>query len=133
MTHTPVIRPLILLVEDDTDARLLYARELEMAGLAVIQAADGDAALRLAVTRRPAVVVSDLALPGLDGAALTEQLQTDEQTRHIPVIALTGWAGPDVAEAAARSGVVELLTKPCSAERLVSTVLRYLGPTIPVR
>ena len=81
---------LVLLADDDADTRELYALSLGMEGLSVDLARDGTEAWELAQARQPDVIVTDLALPGLDGLALCRRLKEDWRTASIPVIALTG-------------------------------------------
>src|SRR3954470_5889176 len=86
-------RPLILLVEDQTDLRRLYAQQLTMSGFDVIEAANGAEAVAWTSSHRPDVVLMDLSLPILDGWEATRRLKRDEKTAHIPVVALTARDG----------------------------------------
>jgi CheY-like chemotaxis protein len=116
----------VLLVDDFTDAREMYAEYLSYSGFDVIQAADGMEALRCAAERLPDVILMDLALPVLDGWEVTRRLKADPRTAHIPVVALTGHALSWLLEAAERAGCEAWLTKPCLPEDLVREVRRVL-------
>lgn len=110
---------LVLLVEDDRDGRRLFAEWLEQAGFQVAATHNGLQALERAIEVAPDVVVTDLYIPGIDGYELTRRLKNDPRTRHIPVIAVTGYApyaqDPTRAE---RAGCDAILPKPCTQEDL---------------
>lgn len=84
-----VARGTVLLVDDDEDSRLIFSLVLEHAGYSVVTAARGDEALEKALTERPAVIVSDIGLPGFDGIELLRRLN-DTPAAGTPVIAVTG-------------------------------------------
>jgi CheY-like chemotaxis protein len=115
--------PLVLLVEDDREGRLLYAEWLQQAGFRVAQAHNGLQALERAIDLHPAAVVTDLHIPGIDGYELTRRLKADERTAGIPVIAVTGYApfaqDPSRAD---RAGCDAIIPKPCLPEDLESTI-----------
>ena len=107
-------RPLVLLVEDDQDGRMVYAEWLTHAGFRVVQAHNGLQALELAVELRPDAVLTDLAIPGIDGYELTRRLKSDARTESIPILAVTGYA-PFTRDPsrAGRAGCDAVLPKPC--------------------
>jgi two-component system cell cycle response regulator DivK len=112
-------RPLVLLVEDDREGRLLFADWLEDAGFRVEQAHNGLQALERAVDLLPDAIFTDLNIPGIDGYELTRRLKQDPRTAAIPVLAVTGYApftqDPARAERAGCDGV---LAKPCDPDEL---------------
>lgn len=116
-------RPLVLLVEDDREGRMLYADWLAQAGFRVAQAHNGLQALERATDLLPAVIVTDLNIPGIDGYELTRRLRSDPRTSGIPILAVTGY-GPFTQDPsrADRAGCDAILSKPCSPEDLESTV-----------
>ena len=118
--------PLVLLVEDDPQARDGYAEFLELGGFRVAQAGTAEEALALSIARLPAVVVTDIALPGRDGFALATDLQLDTRTRGIPVVAMTAYWATDVHERADRAGITAILLKPCQPEHLIAELQRVL-------
>jgi len=89
MTEDSRVRPLILVAEDDDDIRALVVHRLERSGYETATAVDGEAALRLALERPPALCIFDVMMPRLDGYELTRRLRAHEATRDIPVILLT--------------------------------------------
>ena len=117
----------ILLVEDNEMNRDMLSRRLARRGFQVLLAADGAEAVALATGERPDLVLMDLSLPVLDGWEATRQLKSDERTRHIPVVALTGHALAGASEGAKKAGCDSFVTKPCLPDDLVVEVRRMLS------
>ena len=120
--ETPAARPCVLVVDDDPAIRLLCSVNLEAAGLAVREAADGRQALTRARFERPDIVLTDVRMPGLDGFQLAEALREDERTRAIPLIFISA---EDAAANHARAralGALAYLTKPFDPWALASIV-----------
>jgi CheY-like chemotaxis protein len=119
-------RPLVLLVEDDPDGRLLFCEWLSDAGFRVETAHNGLQALERALEIHPDAILTDLHIPGIDGYELTRRLKSDPRTSSIPVLAVTGYApftqDPSRAD---RAGCDAVLPKPCDPDDL-STTLRSL-------
>ena len=105
----------MLIVEDDRSARDYYAAVLSLAGFDVRTSADGATALQEIDQRVPDVLVLDLDLPLLSGSVVHEALQSEERTRRIPTVVVTG---ADAAPFAPFSTI----TKPVEPERLVQAV-----------
>src|SRR3954471_16681596 len=102
---------------------MMYAEWLAAAGFRVEQTHNGLQALERAFDLLPAVVVTDLHIPGIDGYELTRRLRADARTRAIPIVAVTGY-GPFTQDPsrANRAGCNAVLAKPCSPEDLESTI-----------
>ncbi len=111
----------VLLVEDHVDSRAMYAEFLRLE-FHVVEAGDGMAALELMQQRCPDVVVTDLALPRMDGFALIERIREDDRLRHLPVIALSGYSGTEHEDRARQAGSDLVLIKPCLPETLAKAV-----------
>ena len=119
----------VLLVDDEPVVREVLAAQLRDEGFDVVEVADGPAALA-ALDRDGTVdlLVSDLAMPGLDGLALTREAQ--RRRSGLPVILLTGYAGDSAALAAgsAIDGAFTLLRKPITGAELADQVAMLLRP-----
>jgi CheY-like chemotaxis protein/LmbE family N-acetylglucosaminyl deacetylase len=116
----------ILLVEDAPDQSLLLSAVLQRLGpFDVTLVQDGVQALELARGGAFDLVLTDLNLPGMDGAELTRQLK--EEFPDLPVLAATGYTDPAYADGAYRAGVDALMTKPVDPEDLEAR-LRELLP-----
>ncbi|MBD2701947.1 response regulator [Spirosoma sp. BT702] len=81
-------KPLLMIVEDQADIRV-YIRELFSRTYQIIEAQDGLEAWEKASQLLPDIIITDVAMPFMDGLALTQRLKSDERTSHIPVILLT--------------------------------------------
>jgi two-component system cell cycle response regulator DivK len=115
--------PNVLLVEDDSDGRRMYALWLRQAGFAVDQAHNGLQALERALESVPDIVVTDLNIPGIDGYELTRRLRQDPRTSRVPVIAVTGYAAFQADPGrATRAGCDAVLEKPCSPDDLEAAI-----------
>lgn len=119
--------PLILVVDDYQDAREMYAEYLQFSGFRVAEAKTGNEALEKAFELRPDLILMDLSLPGMDGWEATRLLKSDERTRQIPVVALTGHALAGASEGARKAGCDSFVTKPCLPDDLVLEVRRMLN------
>jgi len=116
----------VLLVEDNEDNRTIYTTILRHVGIDVIEAANGEDGIRLARERRPAVILMDVAMPGIDGWEATRRLKADLDTAHIPVIALTAHAMAEDRQRAAEAGCEGYLAKPIEPRRVVEEVRKML-------
>ena len=120
----------ILVIEDDRQIRRVVQGYLEQAGYHVLTAMDGDTGLALAQHERPALVVLDLMLPGLDGWEATKRIKSQPETRHIPVIALSAHAMTGNREKALAAGCDDFDTKPVEMPRLLSKVRALLSKEV---
>lgn len=119
--------PLILVVDDYQDAREMYAEYLQFSGFRVAEARNGNEAVAQARALKPDLILMDLSLPGMDGWEATRVLKADEETRHIPIVALTGHALAGASEGARKAGCDSFVTKPCLPDDLVVEVKRMLN------
>jgi CheY-like chemotaxis protein len=118
-------RERILVVDDDEPSRHVMADTLSDAGYSVEEAADGYEALEIAARHSPDLVVSDLAMPGIDGIELARRLHAF--ARDLPVVLTTGLDETrDVVTAANAYGAVACLKKPMSLDELIWTIDRAL-------
>jgi two-component system chemotaxis response regulator CheY len=116
---------LILLADDDGDAREMYAEYLLLSGFAVVQARNGHDALDVARRCRPDVVVTDVEMPRMGGLQFARVLRSDPALCSVPVVCLSGLDG--VGREAAESGCSAIAMKPFPPEALAALVERILG------
>jgi CheY-like chemotaxis protein len=114
--------PRVLIVDDDPATRLLYALNLELEGLLVLEAADGRSGLARALEELPDLVLTDVTMPGLDGFQLAEALREDPRTREIPFIFLSGETTDGHEARAHELGALAYLTKPVDVRALAALV-----------
>jgi len=112
----------ILLVEDNEMNRDMLSRRLERKGHEVAIAMDGQQAIDLATTGKPQLILMDMSLPVIDGWEATRRLKADEQTRSIPIIALTAHAMAEDERKAREAGCDDYDTKPVELPRLVAKI-----------
>jgi DNA-binding response OmpR family regulator len=115
---------LILIVDDDAPLRTMWKIGLRFEGFNVIEAADGLEALRVIDGHPPDLVLLDLGLPHLDGAAVRQEIAAQAVCRDIPIVIVTGATGD-----LSHLHVPCILRKPVSVEQLIRTVHRFLRLT----
>jgi CheY-like chemotaxis protein len=126
MSNTEVNQALVLVVEDYQDAREMYAAYLQFSGYRVAEATNGLEAIEKTLELLPDIILMDLALPKMDGWEATRRLKSDDRTKHIPIVALTGHALAGHAEGARQAGCDSFVTKPCLPDALVAEIRRML-------
>jgi diguanylate cyclase (GGDEF)-like protein len=112
---------LVLIADDDAVTRAVVEAWLVGAGYEVIVAADGDAALALAIETEPALVVLDVSMPGLDGLEVCRALQRATPVPP-PVIFLTGHSATDALVTGLDAGAVDYIVKPLNRDVLIARV-----------
>lgn len=118
-------RPLILVVDDSITVRRVTQRLLQREGYRVALAADGLQALERLQEERPAVVLSDIEMPRMDGFDLTRNIRADARLSHLPILMITSRIAEKHREHAGDLGVDHYLGKPYSEEELLSLVRHY--------
>ena len=117
----------VLIVDDDTQHRDISATILRHHGYTIIEAADGERAVQLALEQRPSVILMDVRLPILNGWAATERLKRDPRTAGIPIIIFTAHALEEDRLESASSGADSYLAKPCEPLRILAEVRHWSG------
>jgi len=120
--------PAILVVDDDEDSRRILMYGLGSAGYRVLLAENGAAAVEMARSVRPSLVIMDLAMPEMDGYAATRALKEDERTRDVPVIAWSARVFPADAADMRGAGFDEVLAKPALPADVIEVVRRHVAP-----
>lgn len=127
MTHTTALAgEAILIVDDNATNQKLVRVLLEAEGCVIRTASNANDALQVLRTFRPALILMDIQLPGMDGLTFTRQLKLDPQTTAIPVVALTAYAMKGDEEKALEAGCQGYITKPINTRRLAEQIARYL-------
>jgi two-component system cell cycle response regulator DivK len=117
---------LILLVEDNEKNRKLVRDVLVHQGYQVVEAESGEDGLRLAGAQRPALILMDIQLPGIDGIETLRRLREDDATRPIPVIAVTASAMTHDRQKIMAAGFDGYQTKPISVRPFLAAVREAL-------
>lgn len=116
----------VLVVEDNPLNMELTADILGAAGYVVLQAENAERGIALARAERPALILMDVRLPGMDGLRATEILKREADTREIPVVALTAHAMKGDEDKALAAGCAGYITKPIDTRALPREVAGYL-------
>lgn len=127
-THRRMRAALVLVVDDFSDAREMYAEVLELAGYRVEQADNGADAVAKARELHPSVIVMDLSLPVLDGWEATRILKSDPDTSDQRIVAISAHSLDAHIARVLDAGADAFLAKPCLPDDLVSAVHRLLEP-----
>jgi CheY-like chemotaxis protein len=117
----------ILLVEDNEMNRDMLSRRLERKGHQVVIAVDGQQAQALAASEMPDLILMDMSLPVMDGWEAARRLKAGEQTKQIPIIALTAHAMAEDEHKALEAGCDDYDTKPVELLRLLEKIDALLG------
>ncbi|SDL54027.1 substrate-binding domain-containing protein [Siphonobacter aquaeclarae] len=115
----------VLLIEDNDELRSFLARKLG-ARFQVVEAADGESGLSLAIDTLPDLIVSDVMLPGRSGLEIAEALKQDWRTSHIPLVLLTARSASDQQIEGVRTGADLYLTKPFDPTFLLESLQTLL-------
>ena len=117
----------ILLVEDNDMLQEILSARLEIKGFDVTIASDGREAVDLAFSLKPDIILMDMSLPYLNGWEATKIIRENEDTHHIPIIALTAHALMTDKQRGLEAGCNDYLTKPVNFDKLVSKIRKLTG------
>jgi chemosensory pili system protein ChpA (sensor histidine kinase/response regulator) len=122
--------PLVLVVDDSITVRRVTQRLLKREGYRVALANDGLQALERLQEEKPAVVLSDIEMPRMDGFDLVRNIRADEKLRDLPIIMITSRIAEKHREHARELGVDHYLGKPYSEDQLLELVRSYCGVAV---
>lgn len=120
-------RDLVLVVDDDPDARGFLASALSGGGYASAMAQDGETGLAMAEQLRPGLVLMDAVMPGLSGFEACRRLKTRPELADIPVIFMTGLSQTEHVVQGFQAGGVDYITKPVVIEELLARIRVHLA------
>jgi CheY-like chemotaxis protein len=116
----------VLLVEDTEDNRFMMRRLLEMTGYRVVEAMNGEEAVKLAKTESPNLILMDLSLPVIDGLAATRLIRKLPQLESTPIIAVSAHDTSDFQSEAIEAGCNTYVTKPIDFNELEELIAKLL-------
>jgi CheY-like chemotaxis protein len=117
----------ILVVEDNMDTYELVHFILEKNGFETFLAANGREGVNAALKQKPDLIVMDMSMPEMDGWTATGLIKKDEQTKSIPLLALTAHALPGDRQRAMDAGCDEYITKPMDLDELVEAIKYWVN------
>lgn len=122
------VRPRVLLVHDDALARRALRRAFDAAGFTVVEAADGDAGLAYALRLRPTLLVTDFAIPGLDGIGLGQAVRAEGACQH--VVAYTAQTDTELYAWALEVGFEDIISVRSDLDAVARRLFSALSPAI---
>ena len=125
--------PRVLVVDDDPAIRLVCSTNLQLDGYQVLEAANGQEALELALDHVPDVVLLEISMPVLDGFGLAAALQANDSTRELPLIFLTAEEDPLIKAKAFETGAHGVIAKPFEPRAVTSLIERVVAQVVPPR
>ena len=120
----------VLIVEDNPKNMKLMRDLMGMHGHRTLEAPDGPAGLDMALQHRPDLILMDIQLPTMDGYEVTRRLKAQEETKHIPIIAVTSFAMRGEEDRAREAGCDAYVSKPIDIRKLVETVQTFLPKSV---
>ncbi|KKQ85199.1 MAG: PAS/PAC sensor hybrid histidine kinase [Candidatus Woesebacteria bacterium GW2011_GWB1_38_8] len=120
-------KQIILIVEDDPVLLKMYTEKFTFEGFSVLNAKDGEEALKTATSEKIDLILLDIMLPKMSGTDFLEKLRQDTKAKNTPVIALTNLTEENERQKAMKLGVKEYLVKAMQTpEQVVETVKKYI-------
>jgi chemosensory pili system protein ChpA (sensor histidine kinase/response regulator) len=120
--------PKVLIVEDETTQRELYATLLRHFGYQVLEASDGVEAVVLAKEHQPDVILLDIYMPRLDGFGTAAILREEESLRHIPILGISAVIHDEHDERLEAAGIDRFYSKSSDHDRLYELLVELVGP-----
>ena len=117
---------IVLVVDDDAEIREALYAALRFEGYKVHTAMNGMEAIDTARVLKPDLILMDLRMPKMDGFEAIKVIRSEDDTKEIPIIAISAWASAKHKERALAAGANEHFTKPVDLNRLLTTIGRYL-------
>lgn len=118
--------PVVLLVDDNEDCRIIYGSTLRHAGYTVRTAVDGIQCLDSVAESPPDLILLDIGMPRMDGMEALERLKENPRTVEIPVVAVSARVNHDQHALVLRAGFAEVLLKPITPADILASVRRIL-------
>lgn len=119
-------KPLILVVDDFDDTRLLLRTWLERKGFEVIEAENGNEAVSQAETKRPNLIIMDLEMPELDGLAATRKIRAVKELEKVPVLAVSAYGAEQFRDDAIAAGCDEYVSTPFEPDALEKLIRSFV-------
>lgn len=120
------MKPEILVIEDNEQNRYLVTFILEKHGYQVVQARDGREGVELAERAKPALILLDIQLPGMDGYTVARELRNNPAFAEVPIVAVTSYAMAGDRERILAAGCNGYIEKPINPETFMDEVEQHL-------
>ena len=124
---TPYTTWHVLVVEDEYDSLQMVSKILSYHGITVVVAKNGRECLERLEEFEPTIIITDLAMPGMDGWQTLAAIRANPATQHIPVVAMTAYGSVDVAEDAQKAGFDAYFPKPVDPRSFVQSLANIIS------
>lgn len=121
----------VILVEDQGDLAEVLAKILRHRNIRVHMTSSAQECLKLLERVTPTLIITDLAMPGMDGWGMLDALRSERATANIPVVAVTAYHSPEVADTAVKVGFNAYFPKPIDAGSFVSRLVEIFAVAAP--
>jgi CheY-like chemotaxis protein len=121
-----LVRPRILIVEDEEDSRSILRWLLEQEGYEIVEAGDGQSAVEKALSARPDLILMDISLPRMDGLQAASEIRAALPDSSLVIIAMSAYDKHEARDQAIHAGCNDYAPKPLDLERLEAIIKRYL-------
>jgi len=121
-------RATILVADDSSDIRTIMRYLLNDLGFAVVEASDGNEAVRLARQCQPVLILLDLCMPGIDGWEVAARLRADPALEEVPILAMTAYNVSSAIRAALHAGCQQVVTKPFDLHEISRQIAALMVP-----
>jgi CheY-like chemotaxis protein len=118
--------PVVLLVDDNEDCRIIYGSTLRHAGYTVHTASDGVQCLASVAENPPDLILLDIGMPRMGGLEALGKLKENPETTEIPVVAVSARVAKDQQDVVLKAGFAEVLLKPITPSDILASVQRHL-------
>tara|TARA_Y100000294_G_scaffold170025_1_gene181851 strand:- start:504 stop:1199 length:696 start_codon:yes stop_codon:yes gene_type:complete len=122
----PTVRPSILVVDDDLSMRKLLIKKLQSVEANIVEAENGEIALKIIENEEPHLILLDIVMPGIDGFEVLERIRNQIELRSLPVIVITSDNNTETRNRAFHLGANDFITKPIKAEDLIPRVRKFV-------
>ena len=122
----PVVKPQILLADDEPAIRALVRANLERHGFLVEEASDGDRAIELLKNSSPHILLLDISMPGMDGFTVIRIIREEMQNSSLPIIVTTSDGAIEAKEKALKMGANDFLTKPLDLQDMALRINKLI-------
>ena len=118
-------RPTIIIADDDANSASFLVWAIRKIGFQALWVTDGQVAFQKAQELKPAAILMDMMMPGFDGMMGIRLLRMNEDTKHIPIVVVSGLTGRKEQEICKQEGANEFLTKPFTIDKLRQVLAKY--------
>jgi PAS domain S-box-containing protein len=122
----PIVRPTILLVDDDLSIRKLLVKKLGPVDADILEAESGEKALKFIEKAEPHLILLDIVMPGMDGFEVLDRIRNRLELKSIPVIVITSDNNTETRNMAFQLGANDFITKPIRKEDLIPRVRKFM-------